>query len=232
MCGARRVNALAQVLEFVDVFNIEQKTLRIECFDWDKLKRNDAIGHASVVLSDFGPRDKPKELELELIDGKGGKLKLTIQVERMTEAKSAAKIAHDIAENLKMRRMRYEDPDFPHDDRSIYKDAKKHTKDAEGKWTSTYDWKRMVDVCGGEKEARLFVDGSSSGDVVQGALGDCYVLGALAVCAARPLISPLFVTSMPHLGLFQVGRRPTARRVRVETLSHTISISMYIHVYI
>lgn len=122
----------------------------------------------------------------------------------MTDAKSAAKIANDIAEDLKARRMRFEDKDFPHDDRSIYKDPAKHTKTAEGTWTSTYDWKRLLDVCGGEKEARVFVDGSSSGDVVQGALGDCFLLGALAVCAARPLISPLFVTSMPQLGLFQI----------------------------
>ena len=54
-------------------------------------------------------------------------------------------------------------------------------------------------------DAKLFVDGVESGDVVQGALGTCYLLGALSVVGTRKdLVSPLFVTANLALGLFQV----------------------------
>ena len=42
-----------------------------------------------------------------------------------------------------------------------------------------------------------------SGDVIQGALGDCYFLGALSVIATRrDLLMPLFVSVHPELGLY------------------------------
>lgn len=43
------------------------------------------------------------------------------------------------------------------------------------------------------QEGQLFVDGTSSGDVIQGALGDCWFLGALSVVATRQdLIEEVF----------------------------------------
>jgi hypothetical protein len=52
-------------------------------------------------------------------------------------------------------------------------------------------------------DPRLFVDGVESGDVIQGALGDCYFLGALSVVATRKdLLLPLFVAAYPEWGLY------------------------------
>jgi hypothetical protein len=55
------------------------------------------------------------------------------------------------------------------------------------------------------KNGKLFLDGSSSGDVVQGQLGDCWFLGALAVMGSREaLIKECFWKgdSFKELGLF------------------------------
>lgn len=132
---------------------------------------------------------------------------------------------------MKLRNQRFDDKDFPRDNRSLFSDPKKHTKQDghnSNQWSSDYEWHRLLDICG-DKDAKVFVNGTESGDVVQGALGDCYLLGALAgldmlfvmfvvfvsnfenilvvcvlVCASRPVVSPLFVTQMPQLGLYQI----------------------------
>lgn len=50
----------------------------------------------------------------------------------------------------------------------------------------------------------LFVDDASPGDVVQGSLGDCYFLGALACVATRPdLLAKNIVFADPAAGLYQ-----------------------------
>lgn len=51
----------------------------------------------------------------------------------------------------------------------------------------------------------LFIDGSSSGDVIQGKLGDCWFLGALAVLGTREdLLAKCFwrLESFKEFGLF------------------------------
>ena len=35
----------------------------------------------------------------------------------------------------------YDSTDFPCDNRSLFSDPSKHTKDADGKWESKYEWK-------------------------------------------------------------------------------------------
>ena len=83
----------------------------------------------------------------------------------MMDSKSASKISYKITQDLKARRQRFVDKDFPHDNRSLFSDASKHTKDADGKWESEYEWARLSDV---NKDAKVFIDGVDSGDVVQG----------------------------------------------------------------
>ena len=51
---------------------------------------------------------------------------------------------------------------------------------------------------------QLFIDGTEEGDVIQGGLGDCWFLGALAVVATRDdLIRELVVSAHPELGFYQ-----------------------------
>lgn len=62
-------------------------------------------------------------------------------------------------------------------------------------------WKRPKDIA---KNPSLFVDGVEEGDVIQGQLGDCWFLGALAVVATRiDLLKELIVSSNPEYGFYQ-----------------------------
>ena len=49
------------------------------------------------------------------------------------------------------------------------------------------------------------MDGAEEGDVIQGELGDCWMLGALSVVATRDdLLFPLFVSAHPECGFYQI----------------------------
>jgi len=63
-------------------------------------------------------------------------------------------------------------------------------------------WTRASDLC---KDPQLFCDGVESGDVIQGSLGDCWLLGSMSVIATRnDLLFPLFVSSHPEQGFYQI----------------------------
>jgi hypothetical protein len=85
------------------------------------------------------------------------------------------------------------DNEFPASDKALFKNpAEKSSK-------GIVTWKRPSEFAPNPK---LFVSGVESGDVIQGALGDCYFLGALSVVATREdLLQPLFLRSYPEYGL-------------------------------
>ena len=91
---------------------------------------------------------------------------------------------------------KYEDPSFPRERASIARNNTRLLK-------NVHHWERLS-----ERSARpsLFVGGSGSGDVIQGEVGDCWFLGALAMCATRQddLLYPLFVAAHPEAGFFQI----------------------------
>lgn len=64
----------------------------------------------------------------------------------------------------------YLDPEFPAADSSIYKRPP-------GQHSHLIVWKRPNEIA---PSPQLIVDGVESGDVIQGALGDCYFLGAIS----------------------------------------------------
>jgi hypothetical protein len=64
------------------------------------------------------------------------------------------------------------------------------------------EWKRPSELNGGAPVS-LFTNGTSSGDIIQGALGDCYLLGAMASVATRDdLIKSLIVFADAEVSSF------------------------------
>jgi hypothetical protein len=77
------------------------------------------------------------------------------------------------------------DPDFPPKETSVY-GAGAAAKAAKAKLPAVVAWLRpheFAPLVSGEKH-ELISDGAAAGDVIQGALGDCYFLGALSTVAA------------------------------------------------
>eukprot|EP00771_Trimastix_marina_P002188 gnl/Trimastix_PCT/3309.p1 GENE.gnl/Trimastix_PCT/3309~~gnl/Trimastix_PCT/3309.p1 ORF type:complete len:962 (-),score=269.62 gnl/Trimastix_PCT/3309:106-2991(-) len=60
------------------------------------------------------------------------------------------------------------------------------------------DWKRPSEL---SDDARLFVEGVRPGDVAQGALGDCWFLGALSVVATHPRLLRRLILDAPQEGM-------------------------------
>lgn len=86
------------------------------------------------------------------------------------------------------------DEDFPASDKALFKNPATHPD------RNIVQWKRPSEFA---PDPKLFVEGVESGDVIQGALGDCYFLGALSVVATRhDLLVPLFVSAQPEYGLY------------------------------
>eukprot|EP01125_Pyxidicula_operculata_P016579 TRINITY_DN5723_c0_g1_i1.p1 TRINITY_DN5723_c0_g1~~TRINITY_DN5723_c0_g1_i1.p1 ORF type:complete len:708 (+),score=180.70 TRINITY_DN5723_c0_g1_i1:166-2289(+) len=88
---------------------------------------------------------------------------------------------------------KFEDSDFPCTLNSVWRNEEPTAYIA--------SWKRPNEIC---TNPQLFVDGCDPGDALQGALGDCYFISALAVLATRlDLLYPLVVTSRPAQGIYQ-----------------------------
>ena len=94
-------------------------------------------------------------------------------------------------------RAKWNDPEFPRAHTSV-------ARRADSRLLRHVDhWERLTER---SPNPSLFVGGSGSGDVIQGEVGDCWFLGALAMCATRQedLLYPLFVSAHPEFGFFQI----------------------------
>lgn len=108
----------------------------------------------------------------------------------------AAEREREVLTFCKKNKCKWTDSDFPQDNRSIVRGNKRLLKNVD-------HWERLTERC---ERPSLFVGGSGSGDVVQGEVGDCWFLGALAMCSNRQddLLYPLFVSAHPEIGFFQI----------------------------
>eukprot|EP00658_Telonema_sp_P-2_P037928 TRINITY_DN27263_c0_g1_i3.p1 TRINITY_DN27263_c0_g1~~TRINITY_DN27263_c0_g1_i3.p1 ORF type:complete len:746 (+),score=131.12 TRINITY_DN27263_c0_g1_i3:124-2361(+) len=111
----------------------------------------------------------------------------------VTTASTGEQIAQVIA-HCERTNSKFTDPDFPADERSI---SRRPFKAPGWLKQAGVDWRRP------KPGSSLFLDGVEPGDIVQGALGDCWFLSALSVVAALPdVINQLFVAARPDIGLY------------------------------
>eukprot|EP01113_Clastostelium_recurvatum_P035007 TRINITY_DN4820_c0_g1_i7.p1 TRINITY_DN4820_c0_g1~~TRINITY_DN4820_c0_g1_i7.p1 ORF type:complete len:702 (-),score=94.14 TRINITY_DN4820_c0_g1_i7:79-2184(-) len=92
---------------------------------------------------------------------------------------------------------KFSDPEFPPEPSSLYIDPSQHVAD------EPIIWRRITDVCSAPS---LFINGVEPGDVIQGALGDCWLLGPLSVIASHShILMTLFHSreTSPH-GIYAV----------------------------
>ena len=76
----------------------------------------------------------------------------------------------------------YVDDEFKANDSSLYKDPNQKPDYA---LDAIVEWKRPEAICPGEDPA-MIKDGMTSGDVKQGQLGDCWLLGSFLLLGTRP----------------------------------------------
>lgn len=89
---------------------------------------------------------------------------------------------YQIEEFVKDSQQPWSDPDFPADDSSLYINPVQPPE-----WASpNVEWKRPDEIYNGEGQAMMMKDGFSPGDVKQGELGDCWLLGAFLTLATNP----------------------------------------------
>ena len=91
----------------------------------------------------------------------------------------------------------FEDPDFPCDGSSLYRNQFQPPKGALP--PAMVDWNRInsneISECAAPQ---TFIGGQTPGDVMQGALGDCWFLSSLSVLATRPALVKRLVVSDTH----------------------------------
>ena len=100
-------------------------------------------------------------------------------------------IEREIGERLKTSGELWEDPEFQPRGRALYYDPlhrPENTPDA-----GSVDWLRPNELA---RKPNVFCDGVEAGDVIQGALADCWILSALSIIACCPvLLESLFLSS-------------------------------------
>jgi len=115
---------------------------------------------------------------------------------------------------------KYGDTDFPPNDASLYKNPAEPPDYAES--TPVVEWMRPEEALksGNEDEIKMVQDGMRPGDVKQGTLGDCWLLGAFIILSTHPeLLQNLIVKDGIKYGfaVFQFFKNGEWKQVLVDT---------------
>ena len=169
------------VLSPVYIYNTPKKAthpyneVRLAVFDWNRILAAKHMGIAYVKIDPLWLDGEAHESWVPLREGKG-EIKIRLTTRRIYSEKQAKLLAKEILHWKKLHPGKeWSDPDFP-------------PLPIPGKGVT--NWRRIKEL---SPEPQLFAEKASSTDVVQGALGTCYLLGAMAIVATRPeLIRPLF----------------------------------------
>lgn len=187
--------------------------LRLAVFDHHALRADRPLGLCYQPIDDrHWAHGEMREFWLDLREGTG-KLKVQIVIEKIYTERGARKMAKFIHDwHVAHPGQAWTDPDFPHDALSISR-----TGDTKG----VAAWKRLSDLSTAPK---LFEEKAQAGDVIQGrgagggekeeeeeylfifragALGDCWLLGAMSILATQPkLVKNLFAGSNAEEGFY------------------------------
>ena len=87
----------------------------------------------------------------------------------------------------------FTDPEFPPEASSVYLDPFNPPDEAVP--PDCIQWLRVSEICPGDPQ--MFCDGVEAGDVVQGALSDCWILSAVSIVATQPgMLESLLVSDV------------------------------------
>ena len=124
------------------------------------------------------------------MDGGGKVIDVIQDVEQLVERSEEEEIIERLKESAGGRGELYYDGHFGGTPAALYRDEQ-FVPDYDADLTAQVSWLRPHEFTASPE---YFVDGTSSGDVVQGRLGDCWIMGSLAAVANHPdqLIENLF----------------------------------------
>mmetsp|Transcript_35994 Transcript_35994/g.93636 ORF Transcript_35994/g.93636 Transcript_35994/m.93636 type:complete len:736 (+) Transcript_35994:1006-3213(+) len=145
---------------------------------------------------------KPKSISKQIVKERKDKKKQKKQKEAIRErdVPSTGLDEVSVVAMCKAKQCKFEDPDFPATERSLFGDSEKPEDHIPA---DDIKWLRPEEFCPGEPQ--VFIEGVDPGDVIQGRLGDCWFLGALSTVALKPpVLQHLFIGGARHRKEFGV----------------------------
>jgi len=114
-----------------------------------------------------------------------------------------------LAQQARQSGRKYEDPEFPAAPTSLIPHGNKLGADTaqglEGTDVREIIWQRPIEIPPEGVPGEVFVEGTDPDDIVQGELGTCYFLAAIAACASEDaLIEDLIVEDHADVGIYGV----------------------------